>query len=132
MNDGRSIQSESRRVQKSAMGHQTATQCKEFLCFAILISSILAADCARYVTVETSNGINNQRESILNGLLVAKAIDATFVLPSVYPIWYKDAVGNSDGKAKWSSEKYRKPWTGMSFMFSLAASSSLLAVISLR
>mmetsp|Transcript_28782 Transcript_28782/g.81060 ORF Transcript_28782/g.81060 Transcript_28782/m.81060 type:complete len:366 (-) Transcript_28782:82-1179(-) len=69
--------------------------------------------CVRYVSVETSNGVNNQRESILNGLLVAHAIDGTFVLPTVYPIWYKDAIGNSAGNQKWKSSSYRQPWTGM-------------------
>ena len=79
---------------------------------AALVSGVVAGGCVRYVTVETSNGVNNQRESILNGLLVAKSIGGTFVLPPVFPIWYKDAVGNSDGKTKWDSATYRPPWTG--------------------
>lgn len=75
---------------------------------------ISPVDSIRYVSVKTSNGVNNQRESILNGLLLAHAINGTFVLPRVYPIWYKDAVGNSDGKNKWDSSKYLQPWTGRS------------------
>uniref|UniRef100_A0A061RBQ0 Uncharacterized protein n=1 Tax=Tetraselmis sp. GSL018 TaxID=582737 RepID=A0A061RBQ0_9CHLO len=67
----------------------------------------------RFVSVQTSNGVNNQRESIINALLITKAINGTFLLPRVYPIWLRDAVGNSAGSLKWNSASYVTPWTGM-------------------